>query len=95
MRHGMEWADEAGAPKVSDAVMVPSLSMHSVFVGDSFFDDNDEDPDEEDLVDLMDPEDLDEDGPSSVVLHFCSARCLAVWADQASAIEPSEEPSEG
>jgi len=94
MRHGMEWADEAGAPKFGAMMMAPSVSMHSTFIGGMFTDDDGDDDDDEMIVVGIPVED-DDDEPSSVVLHFCSARCLAGWAEQASAIEPDEESSEG
>lgn len=94
VRHGMEWADEAGAPKFGPMMMAPPVFMHSTFIGGVFSDDEDEDDDDMMIVGIPIDDDEDADEPSSVVLHFCSARCLAGWAEQASAIEPDEESSE-
>lgn len=84
-RHGVEWADEAAAPKIMGAMLMqPQVSMRSTFIGDFPTDDGDDD---DVIVGVIMDDEIDEDEPSATILHFCSAACLGEWATQAAALE--------
>lgn len=88
MRHGMEWADEAGQPKPagSSSTMIFAPAMIPMgMIGDEDF----EDLEDEDLEEIAYEfgEMVDETDPSMTVLHFCSSACLSEWASTASAVE--------
>jgi hypothetical protein len=82
-RHGIEFAEEPVIAEVPFAT-VP-FSMDSTFIAFQI-DDNDDDDDEA-IADVVMADGLDDDEPSSAVLHFCSSACLDSWASQAAALE--------
>jgi len=86
-RHGVEWAEEAAAPKpLASYAEIPQISLSTTFVGE--FTDED--------VELFDGEadgsdDFLDEEISSVVMHFCSATCLVNWGQQASCFDAPPE----
>ena len=83
-RHGVEWAEEAAAPKpLASYAEIPQISLSTTFVGE--FTDEDVELFDGDSEDFLDEE------PSSVVMHFCSATCLVGWGQQASCFESPPE----
>lgn len=73
-RHGEETAERGPLG------LLPPIELHSdtvIFTGDAEPDDSKEEPDQDEDLEPFD----------DVVLHFCSADCLAKWAAWASATE--------
>jgi len=79
-RYGADWIEEPGAPALQ-MPMMPMMPMHPVFFDGQHMIEVDDD-------DGIEVEVLDDDEPSTAIVHFCSSACLAQWASQAAALEP-------